>query len=178
MKKFGILALVLMLGVGAAFSSSISVPWFLDYAEEASGFPPDEGITTLVYLKSNVDEQMELAIEYYNANGEALGSVNPDPDMEGINTFYIAPQSALAFRPVRIDPAPNTTDPRTGDAGANGGQEGDQGVLVPVRPETGSGNLFNGSITISWVGEPTDVQGMVVFAGETLSYAHLLPPGN
>ncbi len=177
MKKFGIVALVLMMGVGAAFASSISVPWFLDYAEEAAGFPPNAGITTLVYLKSTVDEQMELAIEYFNANGEALGANNPVPDLD-VNTFYIAPRSSLAFRPVRIDPSPAATDPRSGDAGVAGGQEGGQGVLVPVRPATGAGNLFNGSITISWVGGPNDIQGMVVFAGETLSYAHLLPPGN
>ena len=177
MKKFAIVALVLMVGVGSAFASSISVPWFLDYAEAGAGFPPNAGITTLVYLKSNVDEQMELAIEYFNANGEALGAVNPNPNLD-TNTFFIAPRSALAFRPVRIDPAPNTVVPWTGENGIPGGQEGQQGLLVPVRPATGSGNLFNGSITISWVGGANDIQGMVVFAGETLSYAHLLPPGN
>jgi len=87
------------------------------------------------------------------------------------------------------------------------GQEGSQGMFVPDRPRgvdqeeqdlraswgapqvaplpQGASDKGNGSLRLSWEGDPTDLQGQVLLYninvrnGDTVttSYAHLLPPG-
>lgn len=200
MKKLGLIAMVAVFGVSVAFGASLSVPWYVDNADAAAGVPPTVRVTALVYLKSNVEDTLTLSIEYFNEDGAFLGPPAPN------NTFTIAPNSALAFRPVAEDPNTRiesdgqggyipTTDPDgINDANA-GGQEGLQGVVVPDRPrgddlpgsDDGSGGLVsdsskNGSITVTWQGEPTDVQGTVqqfqtTPDGKSFSFAYLLPPG-
>lgn len=172
MKKLGIIALTMAVGSGIAFAASISVPWFVDNAPAANGIPgKSKGVTGIVTLKSNRTDVVTCSIAYFAPDGEALG-----PSASEGNTFTIQPLSALAFRPGIADPAT-----------VGGGQEQEQGILVPDRPFRDANDRANGSITIEWAGNPTDIQGQVSYfqttadqntgAPLTLSYSHLLPPG-
>jgi len=189
MKKLGIL-LAAVAGTTVAFASSLSVPWFVDNAPAANFIPgTTSGVTGIVYIKSNVAYNLTCSIEYFSQTGAPLGPANNASLADQNNTFVIAPYSAIAFRPVRNDP---DTVP--------GGQESAVALLVPNRPLTGINSAlaqvghandgkFNGSLTISWTGDPTDVQGTFVYyqtfipgSGDarfptTLTYGHLLPPG-
>jgi len=163
--------------VTAAYASSVKVPWFIDTAAVGAGVPGSSaGVTGIVTLASNRTDTLVCAISYYNAGGDLLGPFAPD------NTFTISPLSSLAFRPCVDDPGT-----------APGGQEGAQGVAVPNRPRSPDTSTVipgttvidkkkNGSIVIQWVGGDADVQGQVAYfqtagTGQTMSYAHLLPPG-
>jgi hypothetical protein len=179
MKKLSVVLIMLVGGI--AFASSLSIPWYVDGAPVNTGLPPtQDGAFSLIYLKSTVDTVLTCEIAYYNANGDFLGPQAPN------NTFTIAPKSALGFRPVANDP--NGTLP----GGTAGGQEGAQGVLVPNRPKSVDASTpipgttvidqkKNGSITIQWTGDATDVQGSQqawAKGGATVvSFSHLLPPG-
>lgn len=189
MKKLSVVAVALMLGTGIAVASSLAIPWFVDTAPRFNGIPgAQDGVTGLIYLKSNVDEELTCYITYYNQEGVNLGPEAPD------NSFTIAPLSALAFRPSVKDPSPECTtawatglglDPAV-YVGQAGGQEGQQGVLVPIRPQ-GVDPKKNGSCVIEWFGAGDQaVQGTYVFfqtrtlgdgSKVTMSYGHLLPPG-
>ena len=185
MKKLGIIAVLAVVGAGAAFAATLGVPWYVDNAGVASKIPQTQyignsrgAVTGVVTLKSNRTDTLECSITYYDANGNDLGPAFPN------NTFSILPLSSLAFRPGVYDPSAGSGLP----GGAVGGQEGAQGAVVPDNP---SGN--NGSLVISWVGDPTDIQGQVAWFQSsihpnestgnsdprilTFSYAHLLPPG-
>ena len=190
MKKV-MFAMALVLVGGAAFAASVAIPWFADALTTNVGYPVNtDTFVGLVYLKSNADVQLTCTIGYYNADGDFLGPFAPN------NTFTIAPQSALAFRPTANDPT-TTADPVNG---TSGGQEGGQGVLVPNRPRsvdtatpipgtTVIDRKINGSITVSWeipAGYDAEkgaklIQGAVVGqarAGAAIvSYGYLLPPG-
>ena len=169
MKKLTIIAVVVAMGVTAGFASSLKVPWFVDNAPVADGIPGTSGrVTGLITLSSNRSDTLVCAITYYNQAGDNLGPAAPD------NTFTIAPMSSLAFRPVQYDPDANS-------GGVAGGQEGAQGVAVPDRPRDVD-TKKNGGCVVEWVGGPSDVQGQVAYyqsdaGGQTMSYAHLLPPG-
>ena len=164
MKRFAFLAIVMALGAGVAFASSLGVPWFADPAGVAQGLPAADGKpTTLIYLHNNQDSEVVCQIQYYDRNGVALG---PDTD----NTFPIEGNASIAFRPFRDDPAT-----------VAGGQEAPSGLIVPNKPITdldgGANPSKNGSAVVRWFGESTDVQGMVLTTSSAQPYAHLLPPG-
>ena len=180
MKKFAILGLVLAVGTGVAFASSLGVPWFVDNQAEGAGNPAtSSGTTGLIFLKCMVDHEVICEIAYYNAAGDYLG---PNPPA---NTFTIQPLSSLAFRPVSMDPGKGVTNPVTlEETTTGGGTEGGQGVLVPDRPRDVD-TKKNGSCVISWTGGPGDINGMATSynmliegsAKTTMSYGHLLPAG-
>ena len=174
MKKALVVMMALTVG-GLAFASTLSVPWFVDTAPAAAKFPPRvNGVTGIVFLHNNTVTPKLCSIEYFTQTGTGIGPESPD------NTFIIAPQASLAFRPVASDPD-----------SVGGGQEAvDAGWLVPDRPmgtTGGNDNKANGSLVITWLGENTDVQGVYIMnqyvvqpdsaAGKLVSYAHLLPPG-
>lgn len=165
MKKMTMVMVAMAMVAGIAFASSISIPWFVDNAAPNTGWPPSAGNTTLIYLKSNVEDVLECEITYFSEDGVNLGPEYPN------NTFTISPLSAVSFRPVVEDPN------GTVEGGATNGLEGAQGVAVPDRPREVD-TKKNGSAMISWVGGPNDLQGMVATTSQALSYAHLLPPGN
>lgn len=190
MKKLGILAAVAAVGTTVAFASSLSVPWFVDNAPAGNNIPGlSEGITGIVYLKSTISTPLVCSIEYYSQDGVALGPANNPAIASMSNTFTLAPNSALAFRPVAFDP----------ESTILGGQESDVGAAVPDRPRLGVNEVLNpgasndakrnGSLTITWSGNPTDVQGTFVYyqtfippIGDsrfpsTMSFGHLLPEG-
>ncbi len=201
MKKLSLLAAMVIFGAGIATAASLAIPWFVDNTAPAAGLPSDSnGVTGLVNLKNNTEETVTLTIAYFSAEGASLGPPAPD------NTFTLPPLAAVAFRPVVEDPAANVQyNEGTGEweriddtiEEQRGGQEGPVGVAVPDRPRSvndealpgsddGQGNEVvddkkNGSITISWEGDDTDIQGQYTwfqtFNNVTMSYAHLLPPG-
>jgi len=190
MKKLGFLALTAVIGTSVAFASSLSIPWFVDNAPVANFIPGvSSGVTGIVYLKSNVSYNLTCSIEYFSQNGAPLGPANNATLADTNNSFVIAPFSSVAFRPVQNDP--DSTP---------GGQESAVAAAVPDRPLTGVNAALaqvghmndgkrNGSLTISWAGNPTDVQGTFVYyqtfipgSGDarfptTISYGHLLPGG-
>ena len=186
MKKVLVVSVLVLVGASLAFASSMSVPFFADYAAVDGGSPPPAGQVALIYLKSNVPDVVTCEIIYYNSAGEELGPFAPD------NSFTIQPFSGLAFRPVMMDPDGQTTyDPGTGVVGPYpGGFEGSQGVAVPDRPRSVDAvtpipgttiidQKKNGACTISWVGGPSDVQGYAatINAGG-YAFGYLLPPGS
>ncbi len=173
MKKLMVIALAVAVG-GIAFASSLSVPWFIDLGPVANKLPPlNDGSVGLVYLHNNLSEQVTCSIEYFTAAGNSVGPAAPN------NTFVIAPKASIGFRPVASDPN-----------SAPGGQENvDAGWLVPDRPlDTtipGNDGKGNGSLVVTWLGGPNDVQGVYTYqqtitrSGEPrmISFGHLLPPG-
>ena len=187
MKKV-MFAMALVLVGGAAFAASVAIPWYADALKTGVGYPVNtDTFVSLVYLKSNADVPLTCTIGYYNAAGDFLGPFAPN------NTFLIAPQSALAFRPTANDP----TVPFGGIAG---GQEEGQGLAVPNRPRSKDSNTpidgttvldqkINGSITISWeipAGYDAEkgtklIQGSVVgqarAGAAVVSYGYQIPPG-
>lgn len=190
MRSLGVIALAVLGGTTFAVASSLGVPWFVDGAPAANFIPGiTRGVTGIVYLKSNVAYPLTCSIEYYSQTGVPLGPANNASLADQNNSFVIPPNASVAFRPVRTDP---DTVP--------GGQESPLAVLVPNRPNVGvnaaratvgqaNDGKDNGSITISWTGDPTDVQGTFVYyqtfipgSGDarfpsTMSYGHLLPAG-
>lgn len=145
MKKLGFVAVMLMVGASVAFASSISVPWYIDNAGINRGLTPEGGLTmTLIYLKNNASEKIVCQIAYNAADGSALGPA------VGSDTFEIAPQATILFRPVADD-----------SNLAQGGQEDPStGAKVPNRPRTVDPKK-NGSITIRHPGPPGTVSGEV-----------------
>jgi hypothetical protein len=194
---------VLIMLVGSiAFASSLSIPWYVDSIITNIGLPPStDGNLALLYLKSTVDHPLTCTIAYYNADGAYLG---PNPDFTDVttgkpyvNTFAIAAKAAVGFRPVADDPISGLTSPwgpnGVGAVGTLGGQESAAGVKIPNRPRSVNGQAIpgsnpsvvdikkNGSITISWSGDATDLQGSqqswAKGSGTLVSFSHLLPPG-
>ena len=174
MRKVTILAVALMIGTGCAFAASVAIPWFVDNAPAYAGLPPTSGVTCLITIKNNLNSTFNGEITYYNESGQLLGPPFPN------NTFEVAANAAVAFRPVRYD------------YGQAGGQEGLPGSLIPDRPRgdidvDGNGTIDivdgkkNGSCTITWVGGAGDLQGQLAWiqnaGGMIVSFAHLLPPG-
>jgi hypothetical protein len=179
MKKLSVV--IIMLVGSIAFASSLAIPWYVDNAPAGPALPPTiDGAVSVIYLKSTVTHVVTCEIAYYNDGGAFLGPQPPN------NTFTIAPLAALGFRPVATDG--NLAIP----GGLAGGLEGPAGYLVPNRPRSADSNTVipgttivdlkkNGSITVSWTGDPTDVQGTQqawAKGGTTVvSFSHLLPPG-
>ena len=190
MKKLGFLALAAVVGTSVAFASSLSIPWFVDNAPAANFIPGQvSGVTGIVYIKSNVSYNLTCTIEYFSQDGAPLGPANNATLADTNNSFVVAPFSSIAFRPATDDPAATP-----------GGQESVIANAIPDRPATGVNAVLaqpghvndgkrNGSLTISWTGNPTDVQGTFVYyqtfipaSGDsrfptTISYGHLLPNG-
>lgn len=153
MKKIGLIALALTVGASCAYAASIKVPWFIDNAAVGAGIPPtggDDGFPrtlTLVSLSNTTATVLECSIAYYDTLGNFIG-----PDQNGSdNTFVIAPNATVQFRPVASDLVDGTTNPN--------GQESVAGNSVPNRPAGGK----NGSITITYQGDAADMAGIVQF---------------
>jgi hypothetical protein len=175
MKKLMIIATLVMVGVGFAYASSLSVPWFVDTRLVTNaGLPPDvKGVIGLVYLHNNDAAPTTCSVTYYTEDGAAMG-----PDAPA-NTFVIAPNATLAFRPVASDPN-----------SAGRGQESALALLVPNRPITSAtgglaGLKGNGSAVIAWMGGSGTIQGIYTqtqnvdggATGRILQFGTLLPPG-
>lgn len=175
MKKTLVVIVAMVMG-GVAFASTLSVPWFVDTGPTANKLPPvSKSVVGLIYLHNNKAERITCSIAYYTQGGNYVGPDAP------FNTFTIAPQASIAFRPVAYDPD-----------SIGGGQEAtDAGLLVPDRPLSttipGNDGKANGSLVVTWLGAATDVQGVYTQSqyvvqpdsavGKLTGYGHLLPPG-
>jgi len=163
MKKLSTVMMMALIG-GMAFASSLGIPWFVDNAPDSQGFnwPPTQGTRTYIYLHNNKTSSIVCSIAYYSAEGVFLGPQdNPNTPYDD-TTFEIPPLSTVGFAPVA-------------NLGATGG-ETSIAAAIPNRPLTDGKK--NGAAVITWAGGPNDVQGMLATASSTMSFAHLLPPGN
>ena len=190
--------LITVLAVGSiALAASINVPWFADNAPAHSGGNPTSGMLGLVALHNNLDEDITCGITYYGDDGTAVTGTNDPADTrlfvwasnsapEPYNTFVIAPNATLEFRPVRDDPSPACEGVHP-DYTLTLGQEGPMGVLVPNRPMYGTGSTSkkNGSLVIEWVTDPVEgtpnassVQGRYSTTSTAGNAMYLLPSGS
>ncbi len=179
------IAMITLLAVGSvALASSLSVPWFSDNSGPLATLPPQSGTTQIVHLHNNLSTPIVCGIEYYDQDGNKLDAeANGTTDVtdranvwtQDYSTFEIPAMATLAFRPVADDLCSADTDPPWM------GQEPYVGWLVPNRPRYGSPGdnslKKNGSIVITWNGDPTDVQGKIQDWSPGISAAYLLPPG-
>ena len=184
MKK---VALIALLAVGGfALASSLNVPWYVDNAPNNTGLSPTvpgENLC-LVSLHNNTADVMVCRVDYYAQDGTFLDYDGADPASTDFdparnlwsptnNTFEIAPNATIQFRPNKYDLVDPTNNPL--------GQESEAGAAVPDRPRYGAGGTStrkqNGSLVVTWAGAPTDVQGKAQEWGLNISSAYLLPPG-
>ena len=153
MKKFALIAGVIVLGTGVAFASSLSVPFFLDRAPSDGQFPPTAREASFIALHNNLSVDLEVEVDYYDAGQN--GTV--DQQTPANNTFLLPANSTYSFRPVGNDPAT--------EVGASS---------VPNMP----GGETAGSCIVTWVGGVSDIQGRLVQVGTTgNAFSYLLPPG-
>ncbi len=153
MKKFAVLATVVLLGAGTAFAGSVVAPWFLDNAA-AGAWPPSAGTATFITVTNTTSSPMTLTITYRDPNG---ADATPSP-----NTFILNAYSPVSFRPTVLD---TTT-------------EGPAGQAVPDM----TGALPKGSARISWLGGTAkDIQGRstLITGNGATAYegAYVLPEG-
>lgn len=163
MKKLSTVMMMALIG-GMAFASSLGIPWFVDNAPESQGFawPPTQGTRTYIYLHNNTTNDIVCSIAYYSAEGQFVGPQDSPDTPYDDTTFEIPALSTVSFAPVA-------------NLGPTGG-ESTVAAAIPNRPVPD--NKKNGSAVITWAGGPNDIQGMLATANSSLSYAHLLPPGN
>jgi len=158
MKKALIVAVLLVAGTGVAFASSLGLPWFVDNADNAVSLSNVGGVLGLVFLHNNLSSDITASVAYFSQDG------NPLP-IAGSTTFNISANASIAFRPVADDPE------------SGGGQEGLEGALVPNRPRDVDPKK-NGSLVITWAGDPTDIQGAYQqYRNQNQALSFLLPPG-
>ena len=158
MKKALFVAVLLVAGTGVAFASSLGLPWFVDNA--GTGIPLNgvAGVLGLVFLNNGTSDELTASIAYYNQEGVPL-------PIAGSTTFTIQGQASIAFRPVADDPV------------SGGGQEGEEGNAVPDRPRD-IDTKKNGSLVITWAGDPSDVTGTYQQYRNNNALAFLLPAGS
>ena len=153
MKKFLLVAAVMVVASGTAFGSSLSVPWFLDNAPPTDGvFPPSANSGTWITITNNTDLPISTAITYRDSDVADATPAN--------NTFILPAFASFSFRPVGDDSVTEVG-----------------GSIVPNMASPL--NRKAGSAKISWVGGPADIQGRLVQtdAGGVAIFAYLLPPG-
>ena len=155
MKKFAILAGVMVLGASMALAGSLTVPWFNDQAPTGNGpFPvvPNTWIG-IVSLHNNTGTGIEITLEYI-LDGTPMND-------GGSATKVIAADSSLAWRLTHEDAAAEGAGP----AG-----------LARATSEWGS-------LKVSWTGASTDIQGryserrMGANTSALDGFSFLLPPG-
>ena len=155
MKKFVVIAAVMLIGAGAALAASINVPFFLDTTPAGGGFPPQTGDMFFIGLKNTTASPIVLTIEYRDSAGViSTGSV-------GNVTFSLNAFESISYRPSILDP---------------GVESGNTSTKNPVRSTSTAG-----AATFTWTGGTNDIQGRGVQIGGTNlgggSFAFLLPPG-
>ncbi len=152
MKKFLVTGLVLVLGAGVAMAVSLNVPFFLDNGGNLVGSTPDTGSAGFIGIKNTTGAAIVVRVDYASVVAGAI--VIED---NTANTFELAANASISFRPVATD-----------------GAEGAGSIVTNMQ----SGNVA-GSASIIWTtGTNTDIQGRYVSVdqnGDT--YAYLLPPG-
>jgi hypothetical protein len=154
MKKMFLLGAMSVALVGVAFASSIAVPFFQDNAP-ATPFPPTTGTAAFVGLHNNTDGPITCYVTYMVADATTGAGIDVTPEA---NSFTLPAYGSISFRPF-----------------ATATNEG-AGSIVPNM----TGTKANGAATITWDGDPTDVQGRLTeikaaSSSDTSSYT--LPAG-
>ena len=144
MKKLIMTAVVLSVVTSVAVASSIAVPWFMDSDGQWTGF---------VTIVNNTDDDITFAVEYRESDGTLSTPT--------ANTFDLAGQSALSFRPVEDFPGEGL------------------GQGVPNKIVDAERDTKTGAAKIFWVGDATDIQGRYqqVWVQGAGAAAYLLPQG-
>lgn len=165
MKKIAIFAVVLVLGTGVAFASSLNVPFFLDNAAPLGGsLAPSSGSVTFIGIKNTTSSDIVITLTYFVRNNDPndSGFITTDPA-----TAILSANQGLGWRPGSDDP----------------GIEG-AGNAIPdiVSAEAALGGAASlnvaGSATITWEGDPSDIIGRLVEIKSNSQSMYLLPPGN
>lgn len=116
MKKVAIICSVVMLGALTALAGTISVPQFNDGGgdtTDAAFFPPSNS-ATFISLHNNTSVAQEYTIVYFSGTGAPRTPAN--------NTFSIAGNASLGWRPVATDTNEGAGNgvPNASGAGGNG----------------------------------------------------------
>lgn len=150
MKKFVVIAAVMLIGAGAALAASINVPFFLDTTAAGGGFPPASGTMFFIGLKNITGGSIVVSVAYQDDTGAAATGA-------GSTTFSLAPLESISFRPAVDDTSVDTPNA--------------VGIARSTAPAGGA--------TFTWTGTNTDIQGRgVQISGTGVgSFSFLLPPG-
>ncbi|MCH7959167.1 MAG: hypothetical protein IID08_03480 [Candidatus Hydrogenedentes bacterium] len=150
MKKFVIIAAVMLIGAGAALAASINVPFFLDTTAAGGGFPPTSGTMFFIGLKNTTGASVTVTVEYRDDTGTVTTGA-------GSVTLTLAGFESVSFRPSIADP----------------------GVDTPNAAGLARSTAQAGGATFTWTGGTNDIQGRGVQISGTGagSFSFLLPPG-
>ena len=151
MKKLIVVAAILALG-GTAFAATLNIPWFLDRGANDATYPPASQEKSFITVKNNTSSDLVVTVSYTSADGtDNAGWVDVD-----MNTFVLAADSSIGWRPAGADPA----------------VEG-AGVAVPNCDAASP----KGACALEWTGAATDIQGRLIEVHLNKAYGYLLPPG-
>ena len=95
MKKIAILTAMMMLGTGAAFAASLTVPFFLDSGAASGTLTPTAGSNTFIAIKNNTGDDIIVEVVYTKNDG-----TDATP---ALNSFTLAASQTLGFRPFADD---------------------------------------------------------------------------
>ena len=157
MKKFVIIATVMLLGAGVALAASINVPFFLDDTPPGGGFPPQTDTMFFIGLKNTTAAPIVLTVDYRKSDG-TVSTISV-----GNATFSLGAFESISFRPHFLDDGVDSQN--AGAAFINPGRSDDTA----------------GAATFTWAGGTNDIQGRGVQIGGVTenvgSFSFLLPPG-
>lgn len=150
MKKFLVIAAVMVLGAGAALAAAVNVPFFLDTTTAGGPFPPTSGTMFFIGLKNTTGASITVTVEYRDDTGAVTTGA-------GSVTLTLAAFESVSFRPSVADP----------------------GVDTPNATGFARSTAPAGGATFTWPGGVNDIQGRGVQVSGTGagSFSFLLPPG-
>lgn len=164
MKKFALIAMIGLVASSVAFAASLSVPFFNDRAGEDGNLRPADasgsftGAAAYVGLKNQTNAPIVITLQYFQGGTEYTPTAN---------TWEIPANDTITFRPWATDAITENIWSAVPDM---------------VNIDNLSQQIFGiGALTVSWIGESTDVQGRVLefwqnaFGGGNDAY--LLPAG-
>jgi len=97
MKKIAILTAMMMVGTGAAFAASLTVPFFLDSGAANGALTPTTGSNTFIAVKNNTTADITVNVYYTKADGSDTTPAE--------NSFTLLASQVLGFRPGADDTA-------------------------------------------------------------------------
>ncbi len=163
MKKLTIIAMVMVIGAGAAFAATLNVPFFLDNEDANGFFPPRFSTKFFIGLKNTSAGPLTITVSYQDSTGaDKTGII-------GNTTFSLAAGESVSFRP-------GVSDPGVDSSTAGPGQKD---IVRMLSVANGGPPSRAGAAVFEWTGGTNDIQGRGVQidccgAG---AFAFLLPPG-
>jgi hypothetical protein len=163
MKKFALVAGVMVIASGAAFAFSVGVPFFADSAATGSSAAlPSDGQRAFIGLHNNTYFDIVVTLSYFTSTGTPLFQASVDgidTDNDGDIDSYptVAQSGAQQARNTSIIPAMSTVSFRP--ASHDVAQESGTAQDFPNRPSWFN-TKKNGSVAISW-GSSSGAIGML-----------------